>query len=157
MALYFGHVLGHDRANGRAGRKKEISHIDFFIIVLLGNGVTVLVDELKIGDGMVFLFIVQRAIDQFGVHHRGLVNGQSLLGRKCSIHQINDDGRQNGENNEKKPVFGKKPAHSVGKSTGSKGIYPNRPASSVLKLLLKKESVCMPTFLRPIKNVLLRA
>lgn len=57
MALYVCHIFCHDRANGRAGGKEKIGHINFVLVMVLGNGISVLVDQLKIGYAVVFFNI----------------------------------------------------------------------------------------------------
>jgi hypothetical protein len=72
-------MVGHDRANGLAGCKKEVGHINFILIIVLRNGFAILVNQTKIGYFMVFFLILNGAVNQFSIDHDRLKNGQGLI------------------------------------------------------------------------------
>ena len=84
-------VFGHYRAYGGAGGKEKIGNVNFILIVALGNGIAILVDQLKIGDGMVFLYLQKGAVNQFGIDHIGLINRKSFLRFEGIVNQIDDN------------------------------------------------------------------
>src|SRR5699024_2533085 len=52
------HGVGQDRAKGGAGGIEKIGDIDFVLIVGLGDGIAVLIDQFEIGYGVVFPHIL---------------------------------------------------------------------------------------------------
>jgi hypothetical protein len=66
--------LGHYWTNGWASSKKEVGNVDFIFIISLGYGIAVLIDQLKIGNGMVFTLVLYATIYQQAIYLSGLVN-----------------------------------------------------------------------------------
>jgi len=58
------HIIGHNRTNTRSAGKEEINDIDFVPILILSNCFSALIDQFKIGNGMVFISTLHTFIDQ---------------------------------------------------------------------------------------------
>ncbi len=105
--LDLGHVLRHDGANGGAGGEKEIRHVNLVLVIFLGDGLPVLVDQGKVGNGVVFFLVVQGAVHQRGVHHRRLIHREHFLGLERVVEQKDDYCGKPQQNQAEKLVFGK--------------------------------------------------
>ena len=66
----------------------------------------------KIGDGMVFSLILQGAVHQLGVDHRGLIDSQQFFGLQSFIKKIYDYSAKAEKHNPEKAIFGEKRAHT---------------------------------------------
>lgn len=98
-------MIRHNRANGLAGRKEKIGYIDFIVIKILGNGLSILVDQVEVRNAMVFFLMLNGAVHQFIIHLRRLVNGQYFYGFQNVIKQGDDNARQHKERGNEEFVF----------------------------------------------------
>ena len=100
-------MIGHNRADGTTGGKKEISNIDLVLISILGHCLPVLIGQLKIGSGVILFYVLNGRIHQFEGNVIGSINRQGPLGFEYPVEHIDDDGRKDQQENPEKLVFGK--------------------------------------------------
>jgi len=117
-------VARHDGANRGASGKKEIGHINLVFVMVLSNGISILVHQPEIGNGMVFFYMLKGAVHQFGTHVIGLVHFECPFWGKHLVNCKNDDGREYQHDDSKEFVFGKEFQHLeiLNKGTASKKI-----------------------------------
>lgn len=108
-------MIGHYRADGPAGGKKEIGHIDLVLVGVLGNNLAILVGQFKVGYGMVFLDMLDGGIDQFVGNVIGSINRKSTLRFEYPVEYINDDSRKDQQEDPEKLVFGEESNQIVAK------------------------------------------
>ena len=98
-------MVCHDWANRLTGGKKEIGDIYFVLIKILSDAVTVLIDELKIGNSMVFFLMLNCAVDQFKINLRRLIYREDFCGFKDGVKGSHDNDRKQQHSTDKEFVF----------------------------------------------------
>jgi hypothetical protein len=106
--LNFQHMIGHYRANSKAGSEKEIGYIDFIFIEILCDRISVLINEVEISYFMIFPNVLYGGIYQFGVDHIGLKHWQAFFGFELMINNGNNNHRKDEQYNGEGFVFGEK-------------------------------------------------
>ena len=91
--LNFEHMICHHRANSKAGGEEKIGYVDFIPVEILGDRISVLIDEVKISYFMIFSNVLHGGVYQFGINHIGLKYGQSLFGFELVVNDRNDNHR----------------------------------------------------------------
>src|SRR4051812_4104002 len=76
------HIAVHNRADGRAGSKEEIRHVNSAVQTFIGDGIAVLVHCFKCWDGLVNGVCNSFAIYSFGYGCAVTVN---LKGVVCTV------------------------------------------------------------------------
>jgi len=80
----------HDWADGHTGGKKEIGYIDLVFIIILGYGLSILVEQGKVGYAMVFLNMLNGTINQLEAYLCRLVNRKNNFGLQDLIKYRDD-------------------------------------------------------------------
>src|SRR5690606_37898544 len=105
LVLDLQHMVCHDGTDGKTGGEKEICDIDLVLIEILGNGISILVDQFEIRDLVIFPHLLYGRIHQFSIYHVGLVNGQSLFWCQDRIDNGDQDCRKHQQKNAKEFIF----------------------------------------------------
>ncbi len=112
--LYLPHVVRHNRANGSAGGEEKIGYVNFAPVIFLRNGVPVLVEERKVGYGVVFPHILDGGVHQFCIYHGGLIDGEGGGWFQGAVKERNtNNGKKTKGYGEVFKLFEKKPHAAV--------------------------------------------
>ena len=106
-------MIRHNGADGLAGGEEKIGYIDFIFIKFMCNRFSILIDQAKICDAVVFFLMLNGAVYQFIIHLCRLVNRQCFYRIQDVVKQSDNNAGQHKEGGNEQFIFFEKGIHRV--------------------------------------------